>query len=201
MPKYMLRMDTQKSKEGSVGLNYPMLARNNYSAWSLRMKVFMQAQGVWDVVEPDNPKIAVDTKMDKVALAVIYQGIPEDMLLSIAEKKTVKEDRDSLKVMSIGADRVQKAKVQTLRMEFESMNMEKTYNLDEFYLKLYGIVSNIRLLREKLEETNMVKKLMRHVPSKYLQIASTIEPYGDIESILVEEVVGRLKAHEERLRG
>lgn len=197
----MPRMDTQKSKEGSVGLNYPMLARNNYSAWSLKMKVFMQAQGVWDAVDPEDPKVAVDAKMDKVALAVIYQGIPEDMLLSIAENKTAKEAWDSLKVMSIGADRVQKAKVQTLRAEFESMNMKETDNLDEFCLKIYGIVTNIRLLGEKMEESNVVKKLLRAVPSKYLQIASTIEQFGDLEAMSVEGVVGRSKAHEERLKG
>lgn len=42
-------------------------------------------------------------------------------------------------------------------------------------MKLYGIVSNIRLVGEKIEETNVVKKLLRAVPSEYLQIASTIE--------------------------
>lgn len=78
-------MDTQKQKEGSVGLNYPMLARSNYTAWSLKMKVFMEAQGVWEAVEPTDPKVAVDKKTERVALAAIYQSIPEDILLSIAE--------------------------------------------------------------------------------------------------------------------
>lgn len=66
---------------------------------------------------------------------------------------------------------------------------------------MYGIVINIRLLGEKVEESNVVKKLMRAVPTKYLQIASTIEQFGDIEAMLEEEVVGRLKAFEERLLG
>lgn len=63
MPKYMpidIAMDTVKDKEGSVGLNYPMLGRNNYSVWAIKMKVFMQAQGVWDAVEPKDPKLAID---------------------------------------------------------------------------------------------------------------------------------------------
>ncbi|KAL8103933.1 hypothetical protein AgCh_028224 [Apium graveolens] len=152
-------------------------------------------------IDQSDPKIVVDVKTDKIALAAIYQGIPEDMLLSIAEKKSVKEAWDSLKVMCIGADRVQKAKVQTLRAEFESMNMKDTDNLDDFCLRLYGIVTNIRLLEEKMEEVYIVKKLLRAVPSKYLQIASTIEQFGDMKTMSVEEVVGRLKAHEERLHG
>ena len=49
-------------KGGSFGLSYPMLARSNYTDWALKMKVFMQAQGVWNVVEPSDTKAAVDRK-------------------------------------------------------------------------------------------------------------------------------------------
>lgn len=89
-------METPK-KEGSVGLSYPLLARNNYTSWSLKMKVFMEAQGVWEAVEQSDPKVVVETKVDKMALAAIYQGIPEEVLLSIAEKKTAKEACEAIK--------------------------------------------------------------------------------------------------------
>lgn len=46
-----------------------------------------------------------------------------------------------------------------------------------------------------------VKKFLRAVPNKFLQIASTIEQFGDHKTMTMEEVIGRLKAHEERLRG
>lgn len=46
----------------------------------------------------------------------------------------------------------------------------------------------------------MVKKILRAVPPKFLQIASMIEQFGDLEKMTVEETVGSLKAHEERLR-
>lgn len=71
-------------------MSYLLLDRSNYTAWSLKMKVFMQAQGVWGAVEPGNPKAKVEEKVDKIALAMMYQGIPEDVLLFIAEKKSAK---------------------------------------------------------------------------------------------------------------
>ena len=46
----------------------------------------------------------------------------------------------------------------------------------------------------------MVKKLLRAVPSKFLQIASTIEQFGNFETMSVEEAVGSPKALEERLK-
>ena len=52
-----------------------------------------------------------------------------------------------------------------------------------------------------MKEAYVVKKLLRAVPSKFLQIASTIEQFGDLEKMTVEETIGSLKAHEERLKG
>lgn len=67
-----------------------MLSRTNYGAWAIKMWVYMQAHGVWDAVEPRTSNTTVDTKKDKMALAAIYQGIPEDLLMSMAEKKKPK---------------------------------------------------------------------------------------------------------------
>ncbi|XP_074362404.1 uncharacterized protein LOC141702673 [Apium graveolens] len=182
--------DTSKSKAGPIGLNYPVLAKNNYFMWSLKMKVFMHAQGVWEAASTD----------DKVVMAAIYQGISEDMLLSFAEKKIAKQAYEAIKTQYMGANRVKDAKVKTLRADFESLTMKETDEMEDFYIKLSGIVTYIRMLGEDMAESNIVKKLLRVVPSKLVQIASTIEQFGDKETISLEEVVGRLKAHEERVR-
>ena len=152
-------MDANKLKGGSVGLSYPTLTRENYTAWSMKMRVFMQAHSVWEAVEPTDPKTAVEGKTDKVALAMIYQGIPEDVLLSIADKKTAKEAWEAIKTMSQGADRVKKARIQTLKAEFEVMGMKDTDQLDDFYMKLNGLVSNIHALGEEVKESYVVKKI------------------------------------------
>ena len=80
MPKYQSKhtnvtMETIKTKESSVGLSYPMLTRNNYTTWSLKMKVFMKAQGVCGAIKKKDPKMAVDDKKVQVELAAIYQGV------------------------------------------------------------------------------------------------------------------------------
>lgn len=161
----------------------------------------MQAHGVWEAIEPKDPKVAVEDKIDKRALAVIFQGLPEEILLALAEKKTSKDAWNAIKTMYLGADKVKAAKAQTLKGEFEALTMKENEQLDDFYLKLNSLVTNIRTLGEQMEEVYVVKKLLRAVPSKFLQIASAIEQFGKLEEMSVEEVVGSLKAHEERIRG
>ncbi|KAI3788194.1 hypothetical protein L2E82_00924 [Cichorium intybus] len=206
MPKYQSRKEmagntSNSEKDGQITLHYPMLSRNNYAAWAIKMRVFMQAQGVWDAVEPRTANTVVEVKKDKMALAAIYQGIPEDLLLSLAEKKTAKEAWEALKTMFMGADRVKTARIQTLKAEFEALSMKESEGVDEFAVKVSNIVSTMRTLGDNVDESYVVKKLLRAVPTKFLQIASTLEQFGDLDKMTVEEVIGRLKAHEERMKG
>ncbi|KAL8114351.1 hypothetical protein AgCh_021272 [Apium graveolens] len=157
-----------------ISLNYPILTRANYTAWAMKMKVYMQAHGVWDAISPKNPKsTTVDDKMDKMALAAIYQG----------------------------AERVKTARAQILKAEFEFMIMKDSESVDDFSMKLNNLVTNIRALGEEVTESYVVKNLLCAVPSKFLQIASTIEQFGDLSVMTMEETVGSLKAHEERIKG
>lgn len=52
-----------------------------------------------------------------------------------------------------------------------------------------------------VEESYVMKKILRVVLSKFMQIASTLEQFGYLDRMTVEEVIGRLKAHEERMKG
>lgn len=134
-------------------------------------------------------------------MAMIYQSISEDLLLTLAERQTAKDVWEAIKTASLGADRVKKAKAQTLKAEFESLSMKDSEQLDDFCLKLNGLVARIRALGEPIGEGYVVKKILRAVPTKFLQIASTLEQFGDLDTMSIEEVIGSLKAHEERISG
>ncbi|XP_074322765.1 uncharacterized protein LOC141659736 [Apium graveolens] len=194
-------MEVNKGKGGSIGLSYPMLTSSNYTTWAVKMKVFMQAQGVWITMEPSDPKAAIKDKTDKVAMEMLYQGIPEDVLLSLVEKKTAKDLSEMIKTIHQGADRVKKARIQTLKSEFENLSMKYNENIDDFHMRLNGLVTNIRALGEDMVESYVVKKLLRAVLSRFLQITATIEQFGNLDTMIVEEAVGSLKAHEERVKG
>lgn len=194
-------METGKNKESKFDLSYLMLTRGNNTVWALKMKVYMQAHGIWEAVTPKDPKAAIEEKTYKMALATIYQGIPEDILLFVAKKETAKEAWEAVKVLCQGAERVKEARIQTLKSEFESMIMKDSKSFDDFCLKLNGLLTNIRALGEDMAEAYVVKKVLQAMLQKKLQITSAIEQFGDLEKMTIEETVGSLKAHEERLHG
>ncbi|KAL8157792.1 hypothetical protein AgCh_002484 [Apium graveolens] len=117
------------------------------------------------------------------------------------EKTIAKSTWDAIRVMCHGAERVKNEKVQTLKSEFESLKMKEIETIDEFSMTLNGLVTNIRALGETIEENYIVKKLLRAVPTKFLQITSAMEQFGQLKEMTIEEAVGSLKAHEKRIRG
>lgn len=192
-------MEGPKNKNGTMALTYPMLSKSNYTTWAMKMRAVMKAHGIWEAIEPTHPKATVDVKANRFAVVVIYQAVPEDILLAMAEKTSAKGVWDAVKIMCHGAERVKQARVQTLKTELETLSMKETETMDEFSMTLSGLVTNTRALGETVEEQYVVKKLLRAVPFKFLQITSTMEQFEKIDEMTFEEVVGSLKAHEEKL--
>ncbi|XP_062225023.1 uncharacterized protein LOC133923780 [Phragmites australis] len=140
-------------------------------------------------------------KKDQIVLAAIYQGILEETLRAISEKETSKEAWECIKMMYHGAKRIKDACVQTLREELDGLRMKSTKSVNDFAMKVNFIVSTIRGLDDKMEDSYVVRKILRATPNKFLQIVASIEQFSDLETMTVEEVFGRLRAYEERLSG
>lgn len=60
--------------------------------------------------------------------------------------------RKAIKITCQGAERIKTAKVQTLNTKFESMAMKDNETIDDYSMKLVGLVSNIRVLGEEIKK-------------------------------------------------
>ncbi|KAC9456363.1 hypothetical protein E3N88_45805 [Mikania micrantha] len=185
-------------KEGGSMTQFqcPMLNATNYTIWSIRIKTILKANGLWDMIEP-SANTQTDEKKDMTATAYLFQALPEEMIIQIANCKSAKKIWDALKTRNVGVDRVQKARLQTLKTEFEMLKMEED-SIDSFTAKLNGIVTKASNLGTIYDQPTLVRKLLSSVPKKFVQIAATIEQFTDLEVTTLDEIIGRLKAFEER---
>ncbi|XP_076924272.1 uncharacterized protein LOC143586673 [Bidens hawaiensis] len=101
----------------------------------------------------------------------------------------------------MGVERVKKARLSTLRAEFESLKMKDGETIDDFLGKLNGLVSKAVTLGATIAESDMVGKLLDSMPDRFIQIVATIEQCYDVDSMKLGEAIGRLKAYEEQIKG
>nr|GFA43399.1 zinc finger, CCHC-type [Tanacetum cinerariifolium] len=120
--------------------------------------------------------------------------------MQVAQYSTAKEVWDSIKVKHLGADHVQKARLQTLRSEPETLRIKPNKKVSDFEEKLSSIMAKFKGLGETLEDKVLVRKLLNSAPKKFLPIVATIEQYQDLDKMSFEEAVGRLTAYEERIK-
>ena len=73
-------------KEGSSLSQFqcPILKPTNYTVWAIRIKTILEANGLWETIEPAE-NTQPDVKKDKAAIAYLFQAIPEDVVLQVVK--------------------------------------------------------------------------------------------------------------------
>ncbi|KAK9054019.1 hypothetical protein SSX86_025095 [Deinandra increscens subsp. villosa] len=176
----------------------PILTSTNYSIWAVKLKAIFNVHGLWEVVEPAEGA-AVDSDKNNAAIVYLFQALPEDLILQIAHLTSAKEVWNSVKTRYVGVERVKKARLQTLKTEYNSLRMRDSDSIDVYAAKLSSIASRSAELGETISDATLVKKLMESVPEDFVQIVASMEQFLDLETTVFQEAVGRLKAYEERI--
>ncbi|XP_076923359.1 uncharacterized protein LOC143585460 [Bidens hawaiensis] len=174
----------------------PILKPTNYTVWAIRIKTILEANGLWEMIEPLETT-EPDVKKDKTATAYLFQSLSKDLVLQVAKCKSAKEIWDTLKTRHVGVDRVQKARLQTLKSEFDLLQMKEDESIDSFTAKLNAIVSRANGLGSTFDESTLVRKLLNSVPERFIQIVASIEQYSDLDEMTLDETIGRLKTFKE----
>ncbi|XP_048625982.1 uncharacterized protein LOC106355391 isoform X1 [Brassica napus] len=185
-----------KEGGGSSTIKCPMLTSTNYTVWAMRMKITLRVHKVWEAIEVETAGI---DKNDQ-ALALLFQSIPESLILQVGELEKAKQVWDAIKARYVGAERVREARLQTLMTEFDRLNMKETESIDDFGGKLSELASKSSALGVNIEETKFVKKFLSSLPQKkYIHIVVSLEQVLDLNTTNFEDIIGRLKAYEERI--
>nr|GEX45702.1 putative zinc finger, CCHC-type [Tanacetum cinerariifolium] len=124
----------------------------------------------------------------------------EDQLLLISKYKTAKSVWDAWKKRHVEEEHVQQAKQQTLKSEFEMLQMEENESIDSFVTRLTSIINKAESVGLAYEDSTLVRKLLNVVPDRFLQIIASIEQYSNLDTMSLDEAIGRLKTFEERLK-
>ena len=189
----------------------PFFDGGNYAFWKVRMRAFLCAidDFVWDSVENGYVRpTTIKSEWDKAALALananskainaIFCGVSPNEFHRISHVETAKEAWTILETTYEGTKKVKDTKLQMLTTRFEELKMGDDEAFDSFYGKLNDIVIAKLNLGEKIEDSKVVRKILRSLPESFLAKVIAIEESKDLDEIKIQELIGSLQTYELR---
>ena len=95
-----------------------------------------------------------------------------------------------------GTKKVKDIKLQMLTTRFEELKMSEDESFDLFYSKLNEVVIGKFNLGEKMEDSKIVRKILRSLPESFHVKVTAIEESKDLDDIKVQELIGSLQTDE-----
>nr|GEV01858.1 uncharacterized mitochondrial protein AtMg00810-like [Tanacetum cinerariifolium] len=130
------RINPSRRVKGWLSLFYKHILdqEKDQGCW-MRIEVLLGIYEVWDVVDLGSD----DAMKNNIVKGLLFQSIPEDLVLQIGNLKTKKETWEAIKTRNLGASRVKEARLQTLITKFKNMKMLDNGTINEYAAKLSAL--------------------------------------------------------------
>ncbi|XP_022846386.1 uncharacterized protein LOC111369135 [Olea europaea var. sylvestris] len=194
----------------------PRLTKENYENWSIQMKVLLASQDLWDMVEKGytEPTSKADEdvlsaaekatlkearKKDQKALYLIYQTVDEGNFEKIASITNAREAWDALRNSFRGIEKTMRIRLQMLKSKFETLEMLDSESISEYFTRVLTIVNNIKCNGEKIQDLQVIEKILRSLNSKFDNVVIAIEESKNLSTMTIDELLASLEIHEQRI--
>ncbi|XP_074327778.1 uncharacterized protein LOC141665692 [Apium graveolens] len=77
--------------------------------------------------------------------------------------------------------------------------MKNSENIGEFVMRLKAVTNEMKRNGESLDDVRVMEKLFRSLTRKFDYVVTSIEESKDLSTISIDELVGSLQAHEQRM--
>ncbi|XP_049368928.1 uncharacterized protein LOC125833800 [Solanum verrucosum] len=160
----------------------PNFTGENYHIWAIKMKAYLKALNLWEVVELGEPAVQpfrVNSTLNEImkydelmttsprALTCIHSSLTDVMFTRIMTCETTKEAWNKLNEEFEGNNRVKYVRLLALKRESELLEMKDSNSVKEYSSKLMEIVNQIRILGETFPNQKVVKKILVSLPDKF----------------------------------
>eukprot|EP00253_Pinus_taeda_P017672 PITA_17672 len=158
-------------RDGSI--RPPIFDESNFVYWKVRTTAYLQSLGtdVWEIMEGG-------------------YTFPSTIPIDTVGKKQYETNA-----------KVKRAKLQTLRIQYETLKMHNDESLASYFLRIDENVNCMKNLGEEIKEVTLVEKVLKSLSTKFESKVSIIEEKQDLQTITMTQLQRIFIAFEMRKGG
>eukprot|EP00253_Pinus_taeda_P019655 PITA_19655 len=198
--------------EREASIRPPIFDGTNFNYWKVRVTAYLQSLGtdVWDIIETGynfpsaTPTDAAEKKKYETnakAVNTLLGCLSKTEFVKVMQYKSAKEIWDKIVLSYEGDEQVKRAKLQTLRIQYENLRMYTDESVANYFLRVDDIVNCMRNLGEEIKEAIVVEKVLRSLSPKFESKVSVIEEKENLRILTMSQLHGILSAYEMRKGG
>ncbi|CAL1359163.1 unnamed protein product [Linum trigynum] len=153
-----------------------------------------EARGKW--TDEDKKNFQLNSK----ATNLMYCAVGPEEYHRVTGCKTAKEIWDKLQIAHEGTSHVKISRINSLKHDFESFIMKPEESIKEMNDRFTTIVNSLRNLEVEYPSGDLVRKVLWALPKRWTPKVTAIEESKDLTRLSLDELIGSLITHEEKLR-
>eukprot|EP00253_Pinus_taeda_P010214 PITA_10214 len=198
--------------EREASIRPPVFDGTNFNYWKVRVTAYLQSLGteVWNIVEtgyafPSTTPTDADEKKkyetNAKAVSTLLGCISQSEFMKVMHYKSAKEIWDKIVTSYEGDEQVKRAKLQTLRIQYETLKMYSDESVANYFLWVDEVVNCMKNLGEEIKEAIVVEKVLRSLSPKFESKVSAIEEKENLRILTMSQLHGILTTYEMRKGG
>src|SRR5271168_2258993 len=198
--------------EREASIRPPVFDGTNFNHWKVRVTAYLQSLGteVWNIVEtgyafPSTTPTDADEKKkyetNAKAVSTLLGCISQTEFMKVMHYKSAKEIWEKIVTSYEGDGQVKRAKLQTLRIQYETLKMYNDESVANYFLRVDEVVNCMKNLGEEIKEAIVVEKVLRSLSPKFESKVSAIEEKENLRILTMSQLHGILTAYEMKKGG
>ncbi|MQM20482.1 hypothetical protein Taro_053503 [Colocasia esculenta] len=142
--------------------------------------------------DEDKKKLSQNSK----AKSILCCSLSKKEFNRISACKSAKEMWDKLRLTHEGTDKVMETRIDILVAQYERFQMQSGESISQMYSHFIDITNGLAGLGKTYETGDMVRKILRSLPTSWTPKVTSIEEANDLQRMSLEKLIGSLMAHE-----
>jgi hypothetical protein len=111
---------------------------------------------------------------------MLLRAIPEEMQVGLARKESIADAWEVIRAVRMAGDQIKEANANKLHWDFGELQCKAGEHVEDFTLRAMALVNQLRVVKDKILDKEVVKKILHPVPDHLEQVAISIETLLDL---------------------